>query len=385
MLTRACNKIETDLMKSHGQAADLKSPSGANSHRNHKVSTSESPRSSVASERPESSSPGHGVKHASSTSPIDYKLRPPSSGGDARARTPKRPTSSGSSSSATAQGKRHSPRPSTEAPASSPAAQRPAPSPLGMSHHHGICMDPMCRDPACPTTAARNAQFLNFFAGTRGLPPYFYPPVTSAALLGLTSPSGPSLSYSHAPVSTSSPSVTTSSSSAPSIGGASPFVCNWMNGSEFCGRRFSTSDDLMSHLRSHTTAAAHLAPTSASSPTLPPPTSPMASLPSPADTLAALQAAQLQALYPALGSQSALAALQARAASAAANSSLSPNSAAAAAAAAARYHPYARPGMGLPPPAPSSGFPYGHLPHLPLGAGSPFFPPHFGLPPFPYP
>jgi len=357
MLTRACNKIESDLMKSHGHATEPKTPSGFGATRTQKVSASESPRSSVASERPESSSPGRGHKPAHAASPVDYKVRPPSSGSEVRAGTPKRPASSSSSSSASAPAKQPSPR-SAGGAAGSPPARPAAASPPGPHPHHGLCADPLCRDPSCPAAAARNAQFLNFFAGARGLPPYFYPPVTSAALLGLASP--PSAPVFSAAFASGAPAT---SSTAPTVGGASPFVCNWMNGSDFCGRRFSTSDDLMSHLRSHTAAAAGGAPSAP------------ASLPSPADTLAALQAAQLQALYPALGSQSALAALQARAASAA--GSLSPNSAA------SRYHPYARPGgAGLPGPSP---FPYGPLPGLPLGAGSPFFPPHFGLPPFPYP
>jgi hypothetical protein len=82
-------------------------------------------------------------------------------------------------------------------------------------------------------------------------------------------------------------------------------------------------------------------------------------------------------LYPGLGSQSALAALQARAASAA-TSSLSPNSAAA-----ARYNPYMRPGgMGLPPPGMPPSFQFGQFsPHMsPFGPGSPFLP--YGMPPF---
>ena len=392
MLTRACNKIETDLMKSHH--GDHKITSSSSSSNRAKLSL-ESPRSSTTSERPDSSSPHN--KPIASTSPIDYKIRPPlSSGGEHQqqnsSRTPKRPHSSGSSASSSASPPSHkqfapTPTSSSATPpvtssysTSSPRLQHhpSMTSPMGMPpmpNPSGVCVDPMCRDPSCPTTAARNAHFLNFFAGAR-VNPYFYPPVTTAAMLGLQSP--PSMPHHSTPSTTtaSSPAATSATTTA-SIGGASPFVCNWMSGTDFCGRRFSSSDDLMSHLRSHTTVATS-APSPSSSAPSPPTTS---SMPSPADTLAALQAAQLQALYPGLGSQqSALAALQARAVSAA-TSSLSPNSAAA-----ARYHPYMRQGgMGLPPPPGlPQGLSFGHFPpHMsPFGAGNPFLP--YGLPPFPY-
>jgi hypothetical protein len=33
-----------------------------------------------------------------------------------------------------------------------------------------------------------------------------------------------------------------------------PYTCNWMQGSEHCGKRFTTSEELLQHLRTHTTA-----------------------------------------------------------------------------------------------------------------------------------
>lgn len=33
-----------------------------------------------------------------------------------------------------------------------------------------------------------------------------------------------------------------------------PYVCNWMAGSDYCGKRFSTSEELLQHLRSHTSS-----------------------------------------------------------------------------------------------------------------------------------
>jgi hypothetical protein len=38
-----------------------------------------------------------------------------------------------------------------------------------------------------------------------------------------------------------------------------PLVCNWVSsGNEHCGKRFSTSEELLQHLRTHTTSSDHL-------------------------------------------------------------------------------------------------------------------------------
>lgn len=34
-----------------------------------------------------------------------------------------------------------------------------------------------------------------------------------------------------------------------------PYVCNWVSGSDYCGKRFGTSEELLQHLRSHTSSA----------------------------------------------------------------------------------------------------------------------------------
>ena len=34
-----------------------------------------------------------------------------------------------------------------------------------------------------------------------------------------------------------------------------PYVCNWMAGSDYCGKRFTTSEELLQHLRTHTSSA----------------------------------------------------------------------------------------------------------------------------------
>ena len=38
-----------------------------------------------------------------------------------------------------------------------------------------------------------------------------------------------------------------------------PFVCNWVAGSDYCGKRFATSEELLQHLRSHTSSAESVA------------------------------------------------------------------------------------------------------------------------------
>ncbi len=34
-----------------------------------------------------------------------------------------------------------------------------------------------------------------------------------------------------------------------------PYVCNWMSGSDYCGKRFSNSEELLQHLRTHTSSS----------------------------------------------------------------------------------------------------------------------------------
>ena len=136
------------------------------------------------------------------------------------------------------------------------------------------CTDPLCRDVTCPTYQLRAAQAAQMMAMTGlSLPPgypYSFPP--APPLPGLP-PLPPSmLGYPGAPPSlpallppsflpsTVSPpgllpppvSVPTTSPVAPLSVGASPFSCNWVQGGSFCGRRFNSSEELMSHLRTHT-------------------------------------------------------------------------------------------------------------------------------------
>lgn len=40
-----------------------------------------------------------------------------------------------------------------------------------------------------------------------------------------------------------------------SMGANRPYVCNWVAGESYCGKRFATSDELLQHLRTHTSLA----------------------------------------------------------------------------------------------------------------------------------
>lgn len=98
---------------------------------------------------------------------------------------------------------------------------------------------------------------------------------------------------------------------------SAPYVCSWVVGDAYCGKRFQTSDELFTHLRTHT-----------------------GNLSDPAAAAAALAQSQAQSLLGSLFPSSALRAGYP-------TPPLSPMSAAAAAAAAARYHPYAKPTSAL--------------------------------------
>ncbi|RXG53157.1 Zinc finger protein Noc [Armadillidium vulgare] len=123
----------------------------------------------------------------------------------------------------------------------------------------GEAVVPVCRDPfctgcpysvqnnhllqsggACPPSCTQCEQAkaaLSALPGLASVPPSSLVPASSLL------PSSPSL---FPPVSTSA--------SSPLLGGAPrPYVCNWIAGDAYCGKRFSSSEELLTHLRSHTT------------------------------------------------------------------------------------------------------------------------------------
>ena len=98
-----------------------------------------------------------------------------------------------------------------------------------------------------------------------------------------------------------------------------PFVCSWVTAGGYCGEKFATSDDLMTHLRTHTTSLEQSA------------------LHNPLSPYSSLSLAGLPHLYP--GLSSAASSLSPSALSRAYPRSLSPSSLLAS----SRFHPYMKP------------------------------------------
>lgn len=198
--------------------------------------------------------------------------------------------------------------------------------------HHPLMQ--MCRDPYCTGCALSSHHHRSLMSST--------PTSTSkpSCPIGCTqcdhvSPSGGATVMSSAgggPMSSSSMTTTTNSShskmsaypsslsQSPSVAYAQlsalaaasqlPFVCNWIaTDASYCGKRFGTSDDLLQHLRTHTSNMSESMLTTAAATGLPP-THPL-----------------LQRSYP--------------------TPPLSPLST-------ARYHPYGKPPSLLPPPPPGA-------------------------------
>lgn len=102
------------------------------------------------------------------------------------------------------------------------------------------CSGPGCsqcaqHDKTSPTSLASQAP--------TGIP--FFPGAPSVAGGGL-----PSL-CSHAAF-TSASALAGSPHGGPLV---TPYVCNWVQGNEYCGKRFASSEELLQHLRSHTSTA----------------------------------------------------------------------------------------------------------------------------------
>merc|ERR1719336_3488263 len=274
MLTRACNKIESDMMSSNGSAANSQSAVNKQAvSRNNNLSPKLSldrPRSSSDNHHKLSPAPASARKcspplkssgsssYKSSASPTDHHSRAMSK--PQSAISPKHsaasivpPTSSsamsysvaamaaaamatGSSSTTGSTAGSHLP---PVLPPNSMSAYASMAAPPGLAHPRGPpspCTDPLCRDPTCPTNMLKQAQqYAAMMAMARGNPYASMYPGMMAGLPGM-----------------------------PGAGAAdpTPFVCNWVNGGDFCGKKFPSSEDLMSHLRSHTSSAA--SPTSAS-------------------------------------------------------------------------------------------------------------------------
>lgn len=169
-----------------------------------------------------------------------------------------------------------------------------------------VCKDPYC--PGCPYSAHTHSMLMGAPcpAGCTQCEHQKY----GMAMMGGAAGLPPGHPYSQA-----------AAAAAANAARSAPYVCSWVVGDAYCGKRFQTSDELFSHLRTHT-----------------------GNLSDPAAAAAALAQSQAQSLLGTLFPPSALRAGYP-------TPPLSPMSAAAAA---ARYHPYAKPG-GLPPSALAAG------------------------------
>lgn len=180
----------------------------------------------------------------------------------------------------------------------------------------GEAIVPICKDPYCPGCpySAHTQQMLMGAPCPAGCTQCEHQKYGMAAMMG-----GAGLPPGH-PYSQAAAAAAASAAAARSA----PYVCSWVVGDAYCGKRFQTSDELFSHLRTHT-----------------------GNLSDPAAAAAALAQSQAQSLLGSLFPPSAL-----RGGYPAPQ--LSPMSAAAAAAAASRYHPYAKPpgAMGAGGPSP---------------------------------
>uniref|UniRef100_T1PBQ8 Zinc finger, C2H2 type n=1 Tax=Musca domestica TaxID=7370 RepID=T1PBQ8_MUSDO len=170
----------------------------------------------------------------------------------------------------------------------------------------GEAIVPICKDPYCPGCpySAHTQQMLMGAPCPAGCTQCEHQKYGMAAMMG----AGAGLPPGH-PYSQAAAAAAASAAAARSA----PYVCSWVVGDAYCGKRFQTSDELFTHLRTHT-----------------------GNLSDPAAAAAALAQSQAQSLLGSLFPPSAL-----RGGYPAPQ--LSPMSAAAAAAAASRYHPYAKP------------------------------------------
>ncbi|XP_037960639.1 zinc finger protein Noc [Teleopsis dalmanni] len=174
----------------------------------------------------------------------------------------------------------------------------------------GEAIVPVCKDPYCPGCpySAHTQQMLMGAPCPAGCTQCEHQKYGMAIMGGAAAGLPPGHPYSQAAAA---------AAASAAAARTAPYICSWVVGDAYCGKRFQTSDELFSHLRTHT-----------------------GNLSDPAAAAAALAQSQAQSLLGTLFPPSALRAGYP-------TPPLSPMSAAAAAAA-ARYHPYAKPG-GLPP------------------------------------
>jgi len=99
-----------------------------------------------------------------------------------------------------------------------------------------VCRDPYCKDPGCPT-AVYNAYVSSMSSSRMRLPLGYMELMEAHKLASMGS-------------ATSVPP--TSLSASASLGPGGPYICNWMNGRDYCGKRYSSAEELLVHLKTHT-------------------------------------------------------------------------------------------------------------------------------------
>jgi len=128
----------------------------------------------------------------------------------------------------------------------------------------GETVVPVCRDPYC-TGCPYSVQNNHLLQSNGACPPSCTQCEQSKAALsalpGLNSlPSSSIVPASSLlpPTSAAAAAASLYSSSASSLlsGPPRPYVCNWIAGDAYCGKRFTSSEELLQHLRSHTSMSA---------------------------------------------------------------------------------------------------------------------------------
>ena len=173
-----------------------------------------------------------------------------------------------------------------------------------------VCRDPYCRDPTCPT-AVYNAQLASMSSGLGS----GYAELLKAHQMA----SAMAAAAASTSATSTTPSSSSSSSSSISSAKEAPYICNWMNGRDgYCGKRHTSAEDLLQHLRTHTNLSTN-------------------------DAAAAAAAMLPPSLYPHAGMMGGSSGSSAQAAAAAAAAAAAMHRSYGSLAAAARYHPYAKP------------------------------------------
>ncbi|XP_071439241.1 zinc finger protein Noc-like [Hetaerina americana] len=202
----------------------------------------------------------------------------------------------------------------------------------------GEALVPVCKDPYCTGCqfSVHNAQFLAAAAAAAS-PSSTCPSGCTQCdhqkyglALSLMSapppPQAPPPHHAHlsaAAAASYSPLGSAAAAAAAAAAAGRPYVCNWIAGDAYCGKRFASSEELLQHLRTHTSLASGGEGSGG--------------LLSPVASHASLLSGPSAALHRASASAAAAAA-----AAAYPSAPLSPLSA-------ARYHPYAKPGLGASP------------------------------------